>query len=337
MKIKINNKDFLFFNNFNVQLRFDSVASTFAFVSKFNPDNPEHKELFKPLSFNKIEIFKDSGDLLLTGVIVNFDFNSLAAPELVKESGYSLGGVLEDSNIPYTAYPLESLKRSLTDIAQKLLNLFELQMVVDASAKSEMELPYEKSVATPTESVKSYLSKLTSQRNIVLSHNAEGAVVFSKPSFNSRAKYFFNAENTLKMSLSVKSQGLHSKIWVLRQPSAENDNLSPVDTIENDLVKGFRPAVRTLSSGTDTDTAKAVKNVLASELKGISVKIEIDRWLDLTVGDLVEVENKEIYLYNRTKFVISSMALSENEKKESSKMTLNLPEAYTGDAVPNIF
>lgn len=337
MRIKINNRDFLYFNNFVVKLKLDAVASSFSFVAVFNPDNEHHKKLFKPLSFNKIEIYRDDNTLLLTGVIVNFDFVSSNSPELVKVSGYSLGGILEDCGIPYTEYPLESLQRSLNDIAKKLLDIFQLKMVVDDSAKSEMDLIYEKSVASPSETAKNYLSKLTSQRNIVLSHNSKGDIVFTKPTFTKQSKYFFNAENTLKMSLSVKSQAIHSKIWVLRQPSAKNENLSPVDVIENTLVGAFKPDVKVLSSGTDVDTVKAVRNVLAAELKNISVGIEIDDWIDLTVGDTVDVQNKEIYLYKRTKFVVSSLSLFENENKKNMSITLTLPEAYTGNAVKQIF
>jgi prophage tail gpP-like protein len=337
MKVKINNKNYFFFNNFRVSLKLDSVGSVFSFLANFNPDNNEHKELFKPLSFNKIEIYKDDNELLLTGYIIDLDFTSEASPKLVKVSGYSLGGVLEDSNIPYTSYPLESIKRSLADISRKIFADFGLNVVIDSSVAREMDLIYDKSTAEPTESIKSYISKLASQRNIVLSHNAKGDIVFFRPSFNLAPKYLFNALNTTAMSLNVKGQNMRSKIWVLRQPSPSNDNLTPVDEVVNNMVTLFRPGVKTLSSGIDTDTAKAVKNILAAQLKNIVIQLQIPKWLPLKPGDLIEVQNKEIYLYNKTKLVISELDFDEDEKSTTMSITALLPESYTGEQPKNIF
>lgn len=337
MKIRINDKIFLYFNNFAVQLNLDSIASSFSFVARFDPDDINHKILFKPLSYPKIEIFKDDDTLLLTGVIVNYEFNSQSTPDLVKLSGYSSAGILEDVNIPYSAYPLESLNRSLKDIATRLLNLFNLKLIIDSSAVNDANLIYEKSVASPTESIKNYLSKLTSQRNIVLSHNEVGDVVLFKLINTFTPKIFFNKENTLQMTFGIFGQNLHSEISVLRQPSDDNENLTPVDTIKNPLITIHKPSVRTLSSGTDTDTAKAADNALAAELQRLRLKIKLARWEDLIPGDLVEVQNDEIYLFRKTKFIVKSLVLNEKEKDRSMNISLVLPEAYTGGQPKQIF
>lgn len=337
MKIKINNKIFFFFNNFSVNQNLDSVASSFSFIAKFNPDNNDHRILFKPLSFPKIEIFKDDDTLLLTGLIVNHDFNSEKSPELVKLSGYSLGGVLEDSNIPYSAYPLESLNRSLKDISQKLLNLFSLNLIIDSTVLKDVNLIYQKSVAKPTETIKTYLSKLAAQRNVVISHNVKGDIVYYRPKVNRPPKMFLNKENTINMAFSIKGQGMHSEISVLRQPSKDNNNLAPVDTIKNPMITVNRPGVKTLSSGTDTDTSKAADSALAKEIQNIILNVKFVRWEELEPGDIVDVQNDEIYLFKRTKFIIKSVILNENEKKQTMNINLVLPESYTGGIVKDIF
>jgi len=337
MKLKINNKDFLFFNNFAIGLSLDTVASTFSFSVRFDPDNESHKVLFKPLSYNQVKLYTDDNKLLLTGVLVNHNFTSTGQPQLVKVSGYSLGGILEDVNIPYTDYPLESIKRSLKDIASKLLSSFNLTMVIDSSAERDMNLIYDKTVASPGESIKSYLSKLAAQRNIILSHNEKGDIVFTKPSFSGKPKFSFNKTNSISMSLSVKGQGLHSSIWVLRQPSKDNNGLTPVDKIDNNLVGVFRSGVKVLSSGTDTDTAKAVKNVLASEMKNIGLTINLKDDLGIFPGDIVDVENNELFLYKKTKFVVSKVSISKNVDKTPTSLSLVLPEVYTGNSPQKIF
>lgn len=330
MKIKINNKEFLFFNNFSVKLNLDSFASSFSFLARFNPENIDHRQLFKPLSYPKIQVFKDDGTLLLTGVIIDQEFNSSKDKELIKLSGYSSGGVLEDCTIPYSAYPLESINRSLKDISEKLLNLFGLKLVVNKSALFDSNLIYKKSVAGATESIKSYISKLASQRNIVISHNAMGHIIYFKPSATSSPKILFNQENTVVMSFKIKGQGMHNEASVLRQPSDDNENLSPVDTARNPLVKSFRPTVKVLSSGTDTDTSKAADNLISSELKNLQLIIKVPRWEDLFPGDLVEAHNHEIYLFRRTRFMIKSVTFNEKESGKTMNLSLVLPETYTG-------
>lgn len=337
MKIKINNKTFLFFNNFAVKLNLDSVASTFSFVAKFNTEDKDHKLLFKPLSYPKIQIFKDDDTLLLTGVIIKHDFNSDKNPDLVKVSGYSKGGILEGVNIPYSAYPLESINRSLKDITKKLLNLFDLKLIIDSSVTNVTNLIYAKSVASPTESVKDYLSKLTAQRNIVMSHDTKGNIVYFKLNAISTPKIFFRKDNVIQMGFNIDGQNMHNKISVLRQPSKDNKNLSPVDTVTNPLVNNFRPGIKTLSSGTDTDTKKAADNVLASELQNLQLKINLPRWEELWPGDLIEVQNDDIYLFKRTKFIIKSVVLNESQKSKTMQIFAVLPESYTGETPKLIF
>lgn len=337
MKIKINNTTFFFFNNFSVKLTLGAVASSFSFVARFNPDNLNHRMLFKPLSYPKIEIFTDEDVLLLTGIIINHDFNSDKNPQLVKVSGYSNGGILEDVTIPFSLYPLESIRRSLKDITERLLKRFNLKLIVDSSVSEEVNSIYEKTVAQPTESIKNYLSKLASQKNVVLSHNNKGDIVFFRPNTKALPKVFFNKENTTNITLSIKGQAIHSEITVLRQLSKENNKLSPVDTIENSLITAFRPLTKTLTSGTDTSTKLAADNILAKELRNIQIGIKIPKWEELSPGDLIDVQDNEIFLFEKTKLIIDSLVFNENQESKTMTIIALLPESYTGEAPKNIF
>lgn len=383
MRLKINGQFFDFFNDVNINRKFDSVASTFSFNARYNPDNPEHRRIFKPGQYQTIEIFEDDR-LLFTGTVVNTEFTSGPLPSLVKLSGYSLAGILEDCNIPVSAYPLESINRSLRDIVTRLLNVFNIGLVIqntqvlptsrtrtltravtvnpinsfDQSIEginvafggqlvtqeqvtvqeniNEVDIIYPKSVAEPTESIKNYISKLCSQRNIVLSHNERGDVVLLKPDLNN-VRYGFNDQNTLAMRLTFSGQGLHSDISVLRQPSDDNQGVSTVDTAKNPIIDQFRPKVKTLSSGEDTDVTRAADNELAAELKAISVKVSVNTILDLNPGDVVDVINERIFLFNRTKFIIKDISIKTNNESSVMDIMLVLPETYTAETPRNIF
>ncbi|MFY7734800.1 MAG: hypothetical protein ACOVSR_15070 [Bacteroidia bacterium] len=349
MKIRINGRDVTFFTDGTINLKLDSIASTFGLQCRFNPENDLHKELFKPLQFHKIEIFNKNDKLIFTGTILNHSFNSDSKVNLISISGYSLSGILEDVTIPPKFYPLENTNLSLKQIAQKLCSAYGIGLVIGKSAgntnivapdnetETQSNLTYKKTVASPGETVKSYLSKLTSQRNILLSHDQKGNVFLFKPNDQQNPRYFFNSENSLSMSSSFNGQGMHSEINVIRQPSEENAGVSTVDSVTNPLIGKYRPTTKLLSSGEDTDTSKAANNELASQLKNISVKVRLKGLFDdITPGEIVNVHNHEIYSFAYSRYMVSGVNLTFNEKEDITELDLVLPETYTGKVPRNI-
>lgn len=337
MKIKINGRFFNFFSNIKVNYKLDSVASTFSFTGRFDPQNPRHREIFKPLAYNSVEIFSNDDTLLLTGTIVNTDLGSDSKRELQTLSGYSKAGILEDCTIPVSSYPLEKSNVNLEDLTRNILQEFDINFIIDSTVTNEMQIVYEKTVAQPAETIKSFIAKLAAQRNIILSHDEKGNLLFFKPDLNKRPALFLNEENTLKMSLKTNGQAIHSKISVIRQPSKDNNSLSPVDTISNPLVKTNRTITKVLSSGSETETKKAADNVLADQLKSISFVAVLNRVESVKVGDIIEVQNPEVYLYERTKLVISSIDISETNTSDEMSINLVLPETFSGETPKDIF
>ena len=335
MKIKINNKYYNFFDNITINYKLDSVGSLFSFKARFNPDNEDHKEVFRPLQFQTVKIYDDNDNLKLTGNIISTSLNSQSLNELQSVSGYSTAGMLEDCTIPYGSYPLEKNNLSLNDIASSLLSPFGLSFVVDDSISNEMDLIYPKVVAEASETVKGFISKLASQRNIMIGHNEIGNLVFFKINANTKPKLYLNSENTVKMSLAVNGQAMHSDISVIRQPSKDNNGCSIVDSITNPLIGVNRSIVKVLSSGEDLDTKKAADNVLAAELKNISLIVSLHKIEDIKCGDFVDILNKEVFIYSRTKFIVSEITINQTTTSETMELKLLIPESFTGGVVNN--
>lgn len=338
MKIKVNNQFLNFFDNLVINLSLDSFASSFSFVTRFNPNNNTHKALFKPLSFNRVQIYTNEDKLLLNGFFVNHSFRSSNQPQLINISGYSKAGVLEDVTIPVDQYPLEKNNVNLNEITDALINPFGISKVVRQSALNDMILNYEKAVASPSQSIKAFISDLASQRNVIISHNSNGDLVFFKSLQTSKPKRTYNKSNVIGMDLNVRGQGIHSEISVIRQPSDDNSGVETVDTVFNNLVAKKRSFTSVLNSGLDTDTGKAANNVLASELTNITLNINLHKIdHDLIPGDLISIQNDEVYLYKPSKFIIDSVTI--NEKSDSETMSLNclLPEVLSGNNPINIF
>lgn len=338
MKIKINNKFFSNFNEIKVNFSLDAVASRFEIKGTFNPYNKSHREIFRPLSFNLIEIYTNFDKLIFTGYVVNHAFESSPTTKYQPLTGYSKPGILEDSNIPQENYPLERLEVSLDEVARSVLNGFPISYRIDPSAEKQMQLKYEKVVANADDKIKDFLSKLASQRNIVISHDFLGNLVFLKPNVNARSKAFYNQSSNLKMTASIGGQNMHSTISVIRQPSESNGDLTPVDVALNSMVKTHRPITKILSDGTETDTKTAADNILASELKNIVFAIVFDKIdTSLECGDIVTVQNPEIYLYGETRLMIHEIEYYQSHNKTSMTLKLLLPEAFSGENPRNIF
>lgn len=371
MKARINNKSYIHFDSFSIDSSLDSVASTFSITALFELENIEHQEIFRPLSYNKIEIFDDDDKLCLTGTILNHDFSAHATTDLVGLSGYSLPGVLEDCNIPYSMYPLESLKMNLGEITRKVINPFGLTLTVESSVQREVNLVYTKTAPEPQDSIKDYLSKLASQRNVILSHNERGHLIMFKPNPDSGTKIVFDEKNTTQMSLSVNGQGMHSVMTILRQPKAKKKKTGPkknkqiidyfdedgnqvepfkrekevkqkskpllYDTINNSLVKSFRPAVKKMTEGEDVSTEAAVRNYMADELKNISFTIDINRWEDLRFGDMIEIKSERLFIKRKTRLMIAGISKGQSATEKTMSITAVIPETYTGKEPKNIF
>lgn len=338
MLVKIDGKNYSFFDEIKVSKKLDSIASLFSFKGRFNPDNPEHKSIFKPLSYLDVEIYSNDNKLQLKGMTVSSQLGSDSERKLQSISGYSSCGILSDCTIPYSSYPLEKNNVNLRDIVTDLLKPFGVGFLIDSSAENLMNLNYQKTVAEPSQSVASFIVKLAAQRNIIVSHTNDGRLFFYKPDINSKPKFFFNQENTTSMSLSVNGQSIHSNINVIRQPSKENPGLTPVDESINDLVDINRTIVKTMSNGSETDTKNAADNLLASELKSISISVSLNKIIEgIQCGDIIEVENKEIHIYNRSKLIVSEIDINESSNNESMSLKLLLPETFTGSNPKNIF
>ena len=337
MKIKINGEFYIFFNELVLSEKLDSVASAFSFLAYFDYENKAHRNIFKPLQYNEVEIFDDEDNLRFTGYSVNTNLSSESLPSLQSISGYSKTGILEDVNFPYKIYPLEKNNVNLTDLTNQILKEYGLELVVENSAAKDARLVYKKIVAEPTEKIKSFLSKLASQRNLILSHDENGNLVYKKINEYGSSKFFFTKQNTISMSLSVNGQSLFSEITVFRQPSSDGGSVSTVDFASNNLVKLKRNNVSILSSGDETDTKKLADNILAAQLKNISISVSINKFLDLKCGDVVEVMNEEIFLFERARLVVSELTIKVNENSTTIQLNLVLPKTFNGQQPKDIF
>jgi len=329
------------FNKFSLLLRYDSVASAFNFQMYFDPNDSKHRMLFQPGHYHELDVIHNN-ELLVRGWILSQGFGVGPDKVLSSVNGYSLPGVLEDCNIPIDLYPLQSDQKTLREIAQRLVSKFPFGIVVDPSVASLMDQKFDTSTASESQSIKAYLNELASQKNIILTHTADGNLLFTKPKTRrSPIFHFENNQPSIEMSLQFNGQGMHSHIWVQKEADIEGGNAGQ-ELKRNPFVPYvFRPSVKTQSSGDDVNTAEAAQNALQSELKNIVLTIKTNMWeIDGKVikpNNIITVRNPELYLFETSNWFIESVQLDGDETETVATLTCVLPEVYNGNIPPYIF
>lgn len=366
MILKVGTRTIDKFNDFNVTLKYDSIASTFSGAIYFDPYNNEDRKMFVPGKYNICQI-SHNGETLLTGVLLSNSFKSSSVKNIMRIGGYSKTGVLEDCQKPND---LDSQfdTMSLKQIADKLLGSFGLSVTVDPIVSTEVNRVYTTpQVMEVDDTIKDYLTKLAAQINVVLSHDTSGNLIFTRADTNKTPIFNFNGrEPATEMSLIFDGQQMHSKITAIGQQSVTTDN-APQNEITNPYVQqggldwmataklntlglagvkystGLRPRVSKQTSGGDNQTTLTARQLLGQELKAIKLIIKVRGW---TLGNaiirpnnIVTVINPELFLYQRTKWFIEQVDFGFEKESfaEVATITCVLPECYNNDEVKNIF
>lgn len=338
---RIRNRKVEFFNKFELDMKYDSIASSFGFDFYYDPENPEHVEL-ACIGHYHLATIEHEGELLLSGFILSEQFTDSSTKSLTKFTGYSYPGVLEDCQIPTSLYPLQSDGLTLKQIVDKLIAPFGLTYVIDSSVSSRMNEVFIKTTANEKQSVKGYLSELASQKNIVISHNEKGQIVFTEAKTKRNPVINFDGGIPFDtMSLTFNGQPMHSHITVIREAGKDGGNAGE-STIRNPYVPFvYRPKTIIQSSGDDIDTSKAARTALSDELKSLKLTITVDRWdingKIIKPNNIINVKNKNLYLFNDSKWFIESVKLTGDNQKKTAVLTCVLPEVYNLDTVKYLF
>lgn len=349
MELKINHRvkngvvNVLYFNDFEVNLVFDSIASTFGFDFFFNAYNREQAEIACVSHFHECTLIHE-GETLISGFLLSQSFPLSAQKEYAKFGGYSKTGVLEDSNIPPDLYPLQTDGLNLAEIAKKLTARFKIKVIVDPLVQSDMAKVIPKTTAEPTQTIKDYLTELAKQRQIIITHNEFGDLLFTKAKTELKPIIdFTDGVIGTNITLNFNGQGIHSHITVLKQSSSGGGNAGEY-TIRNPycpVAYVYRPKVVTQTSGDDITTEKTAKQELAAELKNITLSITTDRWkVDgqiIRPNNTISVYSPENFIYKKTIFFIESVRLKGDSKSTTAELTCVLPEVYNGKEPKNIF
>jgi prophage tail gpP-like protein len=343
---RFHNRKVDFFNEVQVNLKYDSVASTFSFLYYFNPKNPDHKEMACVSHFHDVTL-KYNDETLITGVLLQQRFSHRATKQLASFGGYSRPGVLEDCTIDPNSYPLQSDGLSVASIARRVIAGFnpKIELVIDPAVSSRANEALSTSTALEQQRIKQYLTEIATQKQIIVSHDEFGNLLLTEATKKKPILSFDLSQGSIpgvEFDFDFNGQGMHSHITLMKQASIDGGNAGQ-NTIRNPYVVGSvtRPVVQNQSSGNDNDTGLAARQALSSELRNIRLTVKLDRWtVDgkiIRPNNLIEIIDHELFFYKKTTWFIESVTLNGNETSETATLNCVLPEVYTYETPVSIF
>ena len=132
-------------------------------------------------------------------------------------------------------------------------------MVVDPSVANKMNQTFKSTTASATQTIKDYLTQLASQKDIIMTHDSHGRLLFTKAKTDVEPIMQIDltkpVPDGMTYSMEYNGQNMHSHITMQGQSSIDGGNAKEY-TIRNPYVIGsvYRPKVMTQSSGDDNDT-----------------------------------------------------------------------------------
>ena len=331
MKVVINNKEFRGFDKVGVNQKYNAIASTFSIVS--------NRELFDYyLEYPICQIYDENDKLILTGNMFAPKVKSTSQPNDLIYSGYSLPGILEDSSIPIDSYPLQFDNLSLLEITEKLIKPFNISFNIIGNIFNDLNKRYDKVLADPGTSIKQFINDLASQRNIYLSNNELGELIFTRYERNKflPTEFYEEGQPGLKeANLNINSQVMHSEITVIKQANKDNPD-GYQTTINNPYVERYRPIVLISNSGDLTDINKAARNALSNELSNIKFNLKTTRYS--RPGTTIELKAPSLRLNKSTELMVQSISFNKTtQDNDDYNLVCVLPDVYTNEPVKNIF
>jgi prophage tail gpP-like protein len=341
MILKVAGKKLSRFNDINVNLKYDSVASTFSFVYYYDPNNIDLRE------FNKFGGYVDAvveykGKPIITGTVLNYSHAVSSEKSLSQISGYSKSGVLEDCQIPVDSYPLQANGKNLLDIARSLIRPFGLKINVSPDVNSVVNATINSTTASASQSIIGYLAEIASQRNVIISHDSSSNVLLTRARASQPPLFEIDrgGVGVTSMSLSFNGQAMHSDITVLKQASTSGGNAGQFN-VTNPFVSKYRPKVSIQSSGDDVTTEQAAKRELASEISSIVLTISLSSWEYkgqlLQPNTVISVVDPDLGMPNKTKWFIEEVSFRGNQESQTCELKCVLPSVHDGSKPINVF
>lgn len=305
---------------------------TVLFGAPFDADSPEARESFRPFSYKPVEITV-GGAPFFKGTMVSVDPVLEENKRTITVGCYSLPGVLSDCTAPASSFPLEFNDQGLREIAKTLAAPFGINVIFDASQGAV----FERVALEPGKTVLSFLIDLAKQRNLVITSDPSGSLVFIQSIVDGVpvAKLEQGASPVVSVSPVFDPQGYYSHITGI-EPVIVGLKGSQ-HTVKNTKVSGVvRPFTFKAPDTIDSNLPEAVSAKVGRMFGQMaSYSVFVSTWRDPSgklwePNTIVTLQAKNAMIYSEYKFVIRSVEFTRDNLSKTAVLNLVIPGAYSG-------
>lgn len=150
-----------------VKKTYDNLASTFGFSFP-----TEEIYGIKPFMYDEVSVYFQ-GDLVVKGLVFNLE-KDLSTGAVTNYTCMQKTAVLAHCNLPKSLYPRTQYKASLKTIAERICDVFGIEVEVDAGAAEAANKKFAETAIKPNETLAEYLSNLAKQRGLIITTTPEG-------------------------------------------------------------------------------------------------------------------------------------------------------------------
>jgi prophage tail gpP-like protein len=331
IKLVVDNSEFKFWSSFEITQSM-STFDVFSFEAPFE-QNSTIKDVIKPLQFKPGQLFID--DELLSTIVLVDPLPTIGNSKSITVSGYAKPGVLNDSSIPFSEYPIEFVDQTLEQIAKTLAGIYGVEVEFLCSGSCRSGEPFSKVKLKVGQPPYSFLIKLAKDRGFLISNTPDGKLLFWKAANNPDVTILKEGHTPLlDVVPNINPQGYYSEITGLGTVAYIKE--TETVTIDNPLLKVKRPFVyKTKNKLTGADLQKAVKwktgLMIAESIKySITVQgLRDERGNVWKPNTYINLTAPDAYVNNETTFLVDNLTLAKSDS-DITTMNLVLPESRNG-------
>ena len=329
--IIIDGERFRFWTDATFTVSIDGISSV-QFLAPFDPNDAAQREKFRPFSYSDV-VVTIGGSQAFKGTMIGTDPDVSPSRSVIAITAYAKAGVLNDCTMPASAYPIEFDNTTLKDIAIKLTQPFGVPVTFDADPGPA----FERVALQPGQIIFTFLAELAKQRNLVISTDERGGLVF-KQSIGSGLPVA-NLEDNAPPVVSVRSRFEQQRYF------SDITGIEPVIlgfkgsqfTVKNSLLKGrLRPHTFTVNDVEGGVTQAAVE-AKAGRMFGSMVVylLEVNTWRDPSgklwaPNTIIKLFAPNSMIYSAYDFLIREVKFFRTSSDKLAALTLVFPGSYEG-------
>jgi prophage tail gpP-like protein len=336
LRIRLKGREFAGFWDAKITRHLDSYG-TIGFAAPFEPEHQEFRETFRPFEYAPVEAF--IGDTrILSGRMVDIAPSMAPGARTVGVSGYAGPGLLTDTNLPASEWPLEFNGLTLDRIAERIAAPYGLQAVVEDGI-ADVGPAFRRVALEANESPQTFLAELARQRSFVLADDPSGALLIRRSvavSSPAVARFVEGEPPLSEVSVQFNPREYFTEITALggTRPGRSGGPSTERNPFASDVV---RPHIYQPDDTETGDLGVAARAQLGRMFgNAATYELPLPTWRD-PAGDLwapntvVELHAPGAMVYRPTRLIVRSVTFEGTPSSRTATLGLVLPGAFSGD------